>query len=111
MMLDDVDQGIVRVPAAPVPCNRAPQYAGMSILRVKRRRPSSSQQRQSDTLGNTRRPTGRPHKKRNRTEDIGIPPEKVTCSRCHKQLGIMRRHAQSPWGKNDWPEILEFPQI
>ncbi|KAK9368252.1 hypothetical protein V1509DRAFT_80799 [Lipomyces kononenkoae] len=29
---------------------------------------------------NTRRPPGRPHKKRTRTEDIGIPSKRVTCS-------------------------------
>ncbi|KAK9348365.1 hypothetical protein V1522DRAFT_398421, partial [Lipomyces starkeyi] len=30
---------------------------------------------------------GRPNKKRVRTEDIGIARKRVTCSRCHKQLG------------------------
>ncbi|ODQ72848.1 hypothetical protein LIPSTDRAFT_3216 [Lipomyces starkeyi NRRL Y-11557] len=37
---------------------------------------------------NTRRPPGRPHKKRVRTEDVGIAKKrvKVTCGRCHKQL-------------------------
>ncbi|KAK9357560.1 hypothetical protein V1504DRAFT_464105 [Lipomyces starkeyi] len=43
----------------------------------------------SRTVGppNTRRPPGRPHKKRVRTEDIGTSRKRVTCSRCHKQLG------------------------
>ncbi|KAK9481825.1 hypothetical protein V1527DRAFT_478379 [Lipomyces starkeyi] len=36
---------------------------------------------------NTRRSPGRPQKKMTRTEDIGIPSKKLTCSRCHKQLG------------------------
>ncbi|KAK9342256.1 hypothetical protein V1522DRAFT_416691 [Lipomyces starkeyi] len=35
---------------------------------------------------NTRRPPGRPNKKRVRTEDIEIARKRVTCSRCHMQL-------------------------
>ncbi|KAK9359275.1 hypothetical protein V1504DRAFT_426218 [Lipomyces starkeyi] len=49
----------------------------------------------------TRRPPGRPHKKRVRTEDIGIARKGVVCSRCHKQLGIMRRHAESLWRNSE----------
>ncbi|KAK9341167.1 hypothetical protein V1521DRAFT_422616 [Lipomyces starkeyi] len=48
---------------------------------------------------NTRRPPGPPHKKRNRTEDIGIPRKKVTCSRCHKQLGHNAETCTEPLGE------------
>ncbi|KAK9387206.1 hypothetical protein V1515DRAFT_602144 [Lipomyces mesembrius] len=50
---------------------------------------------------NTRRPPGRPHKKRVRTEDIGITRKRVTCSRYHKHLDIMCRHAESLWRNSE----------
>ncbi|KAK9369379.1 hypothetical protein V1509DRAFT_562920, partial [Lipomyces kononenkoae] len=46
---------------------------------------------------NTRRPPGRPDKKRNRTEDIGIRSKRVTCSR----RGIIELLAKSRWEKKE----------